>query len=65
MACSYIHDFISGTKIALPRPTGRDANQSFQWDIVRQNESAGRMVLRHLEALEALRARRRPNPTKH
>lgn len=53
MICAYVHDFIGGVKIALPRPGGKDSDQLPHWDIVRQNESAGQMVLRHQAALEA------------
>jgi hypothetical protein len=65
MICSHVHDFIRGTKIALPRPgTGKSIHPS-QWDIVRPNQSAERIVFRHLKALEAFKAPGRPKITKH
>ncbi len=65
MVCSHIHDFIRGTKIALPRPeSGRSIDPS-RWDIVRPNGSAERLVFHHLEALKALRAGKRRKMAKH
>jgi hypothetical protein len=65
MICSHVHDFIRGTKIALPR---RGSGKSFhpsEWDIVRPNQSTDQIVFRHLEALEAIKGRGRPKITKH
>jgi hypothetical protein len=65
MICSHVHDFIRGTKIALPR---RGSGKSFhpsEWDIVRPNQSADQMVFHHLKALEAFNAGGRPETTKH
>ena len=54
MICLHLYDFVSGAKIALPRPTNGKLNEHLQWDIVRPNESAEQMVLCHLETLKAL-----------
>lgn len=54
MACTLVHDFIRGTKIALPRPVAGRFNHSLQADIVRPNKVAEQIVFRHLKALEAL-----------
>lgn len=65
MICFHVHDFIRGTKIALPRPVKGRPNRSFQWDIVRPNKGAERIVLCHLEALEACKAPGKLKITKH
>ncbi len=55
MGCANIHDFITGTTIALPRRriTGRAAGEAL--DIVRPNLEAEELVARHIQALEVLR----------
>ena len=60
MSCTHVHDFISGTTLALPRPGARKLVRASQWEIVRPNQNAQRIVSRHLKALEALKARKRP-----
>ena len=65
MICSYVHDFVRGTKIALPRPVAERSSHSFQVDIVRPNQSADQIVARHLKALEALKVSGKPKITKH
>ena len=54
MGCANIHDFITGTTIALPsrRITGRAAGEAL--DIVRPNLEAEELVARHMQALEGL-----------
>ena len=56
MGCANIHDFITGTTIALPRRrmTGRAKGEAL--DIVRPNLDAEALVARHTQALEGLRA---------
>lgn len=65
MICTHVHDFIRGTKIALPRARSGKSIRPLQWDIVRPNRSADRIVARHLKALEAFKAPGRPKITKH
>ena len=56
MGCANIHDFITGTTIALPRrrTTGRVEGEAR--DIVRPNLDAEQLVARHIQALESLQA---------
>jgi hypothetical protein len=63
MICAHVHDFIRGTRIALPRPISRRRISRFHWDIVRPNDKAEQLVFRHLEALAVASARRRQQPT--
>jgi hypothetical protein len=65
MSCSHIHDFIRGTKIALPRWGSGKSFHPSEWDIVRPNKSADQMVFHHLKTLEAFKAPGRPKITKH
>jgi hypothetical protein len=65
MICSQLHDFIRGTTIALPHPGTKKSIDPSHWDIVRPNESADRMVLRHLKSLEAIKGPDRPKIAKH
>ena len=58
MICSHLYDFVSGATIALPHPTNGKPSEHHQWDIVRPNESAEQMVLRHLETLKALKIKK-------
>ncbi|MDJ0895240.1 MAG: hypothetical protein QNJ92_08875 [Alphaproteobacteria bacterium] len=56
MGCANIHDFITGTTIALPRRhlSGRAMGEAL--DIVRPNLDAEALVARHIQALEGLHA---------
>jgi hypothetical protein len=65
MICSHVHDFVRGTKIALPRLVAERSSHSFQVDIVRPNQSADQIVAHHLKALEALKVSGKPKITKH
>ena len=58
MRCGYIQDFITGTRIALPRLANGSSGRFAEWDIVRPNSGAEAMIARHLRALEANKARR-------
>ena len=55
MICTHIHDFVRGTKIALPRPVADKFSHSFKADIVRPNTVAEQIVFRHLKALDAFK----------
>jgi hypothetical protein len=57
MGCFQVHDFITGTTIALPRAIiGQSANHDV-WDVLRPNSEAAALVSRHVEALHALNTR--------
>ena len=60
-----IFDFVKGTKVVLPRPGRATTVDSSQWDIVRANRRAERMVSQHIKALKAFHAAQRPQTTKH
>lgn len=51
MSCLVLYDFLSDSRIVLPRPSAarRDAHET--WDILRPNERASALVARHLEVL--------------
>jgi hypothetical protein len=65
MICAQVHDFIRGTKIALPRPVAGKSIHPSRWDIVRSNQSAEQLVIRHLKALAAIKTPGRSNITSH
>jgi len=53
MKCRHVHDFIKGTTIALPAPVQSPGHGEF--DILRANPKAARVVSAHVAALKALR----------
>lgn len=60
MSCLQVHDFITGTAIALPRGAARRVAAGGKLDIVRPNGSASALVADHMARLCALSAKRRP-----
>jgi hypothetical protein len=57
MACSHVHDFITGTTIALPRPSAAPGAEREIFDILHPSQIAAALVARHTAALEALGGR--------
>lgn len=63
MGCLQVHDFITGTTIALPR-RGHLAPENRQTaDIVRPNEAAAALVSEHLARIGASTLERFPQHT--
>lgn len=58
MSCLKVHDFITGTTIALPHGKARAAERGGRLDIVRPNGAAATLVASHLARLSALNAKR-------
>jgi hypothetical protein len=56
MSCLQVHDFITGTTIALPRGKPRAGAGGGRLDIVRPNGAAAALVSAHLVRLSALGA---------
>jgi len=54
MACLHIHDFITGSRIVLPRPTVNRPNAVEVWDILRPNAQAAELVARHVKMLTTM-----------
>lgn len=59
MSSLQVHDFISGTTIALPRGKARVSVAGGRLDIVRPNGSAAALVADHLARLSVLSRKRR------
>jgi hypothetical protein len=59
MNCLQVHDFITGTTIALPRGKARVSLKGACLDIVRPNGSAAALVADHFARLSALSGKRR------
>lgn len=59
MSCLQVHDFITGSTIALPRGKARASAKGGRMDIVRPNGGAAALVAHHLARLSALRHKRR------
>ena len=60
MSCLRIHDFITGTTIALPPVPFGQRDQCDLLDILRPNRKAAALFSRHVQALEALQSNRKP-----
>ncbi len=56
MGCASIHDFITGTTIALPRRSAMRRDAVEARDIVRPNLEAEELVARHIQALQNLQS---------
>lgn len=65
MSCAHIYDFISGSKITLPHPRVIRERRDERRDIVRPNQEAEQLVLRHVEMLQMLASDESPILTKH
>jgi len=60
-----VHDFIAGTTIALGRPLDDRFVADEPWDIVRSNDAASDLVLRHSQVLGQLHTGSTQDPAIH
>ncbi len=65
MSCRHVHDFIRGATIALPHAILNQPVEREGWDILHPNQKAVRLILRHVEALDALKIKRKRTVAAH